>query len=121
MPTIKIPELKAKKGEKILLIKEGENASKYHPKGHWFQFCRLNRNRPASTFAKQLYHGGSNCIHYSEDRNITISELKRLCSFPDNFIFNCSFVQAWACIGDAVMPRFMRALAEHIKVTVFNR
>jgi DNA (cytosine-5)-methyltransferase 1 len=106
----------------LKLVRMGENASKYHPKGHWFGFHRLHSGRPSPTVVKTVFAGGNNIIHWAEDRNITISELKRLCSFPDEFRFpeNMKFEDGWGMLGNAVMPKFMEALARHIRETIYD-
>jgi len=50
-----------------------------------------------------------------ENRYISISELKRLGSFPDQFELFGSFEEKWARIGNSVPPLLMRAIALHIK------
>ena len=92
-------------------VKPGQNASKYHPKGHWFNFSKLHPNKPAPTILKMVRGA---ILHYNEDRTLTISEIKRLSSFPDEFIFTGSFEEKWGRIGNTVPPEFMRAIAVHI-------
>ncbi len=48
------------------------------------------------------------------------NELKLLCSFPSNWIMNGSFEQKHARLGNAVMPKFMQAIAETIKNEILN-
>lgn len=52
------------------------------------------------------------------ERLPTIEELLILCSFPTDWKMNGSFVQQWARLGNAVMPKFMQAIAEHIKTNI---
>ena len=52
------------------------------------------------------------------ERKPTINELKKLCTFPNNFVFTGSFYEQWARIGNAVMPRFMYHIAKHIKENI---
>lgn len=52
--------------------------------------------------------------------NFTISDLKKLSSFPEEFNFVGSFNQQWARIGNAVMPKFMEAIAKNIIETILN-
>lgn len=55
-------------------------------------------------------------IFDGEERLPTIEELLILCSFPTNWKMNGSFVQKWARLGNAVMPKFMEAIASHVKI-----
>jgi DNA (cytosine-5)-methyltransferase 1 len=52
------------------------------------------------------------------ERKPTIEELKKVSSFPDDFVFTGSFYEQWARIGNAVMPRFMYHIANHIKQNI---
>lgn len=61
-------------------------------------------------------HRSSDCIIKvgNKYRYPTLLELKRFCSFPDNFKF-FSFNSAWAVMGNAVMPKQMEAIANTIR------
>jgi len=48
-------------------------------------------------------------------RRFTILEVKRLCSFPDDFILTGSFSARWARLGNAVPPLMMKAVAETLR------
>ena len=45
----------------------------------------------------------------------TIEELKILCSFPKDWKLTGTFENQWARLGNAVMPKFMQAIAKTIK------
>jgi len=101
--------------------KPGKPFSDYHPKGHWFNAQKINPNRPCPTIqATIIPNGGGGLFHWEYPRSLNISELKRLSSFPDDFKFIGTFKQQWARIGNAVMPRFMQAIASHIRKTVLE-
>lgn len=95
--------------------KEGEKGSKHHPKGHGFNLTRANGNKPSptitKTFSEQMLAG---ILHPKENRYLTIKELKKLASFPENFQLPGTFQQQWARIGNAVMPNQMKAVSENI-------
>ena len=57
-------------------------------------------------------------MHWSEKRSLTIEELKRGASFPDNFDMRGNFSQQWGRIGNTVPPNLMRAIALHIKENI---
>lgn len=59
-------------------------------------------------------HGGVN-IHPIEPRVITVREMARLQSFPDNFIFKGSKGKQMVQIGNAVPPFLAKAIALSIK------
>jgi DNA (cytosine-5)-methyltransferase 1 len=51
-----------------------------------------------------------------ERRKFTIAELKRICSFPDDFdMGDLSYAKRWAVMGNAVPPLMMRAIAETVR------
>lgn len=99
----------------MALVKQGESASKYHPRKLWFNFQRIDGDKPSFCVLKLISKGGSNLIHPYEDRNITIAELKVLHSFPGDFVFTGGYTQQWARIGNSVPPLMMRAIAKTIR------
>lgn len=50
-----------------------------------------------------------------ERRNMTIGEVKRLCSFPDDFILTGSYAKQWARLGNSVPPVMMFHIASTIR------
>lgn len=69
----------------------------------------------ASMQARASVHG---VAHPYEPRRFTILEVKRLCSFPDDFQMVGKFEQRWARLGNAVPPLMMRAVAATIRDNV---
>lgn len=116
--------------EKILLtdkygslwprLKPGQNAA--HVLGTGQNSCViLNPHRPSCTLPKmQTGRGFATICHWREPRAIAISEAKRLCSFPDDWILPGKYTQQWARLGNAVMPKFMQAIAETIKNAIIT-
>ncbi len=92
-------------------MRRGENMTKYSDGVIWQSLRRLRWNRPSWTITK----GASDLFHPEEDRKLTISEIKRLCSFPDDFKLEGTFRERWARIGNSVMPLFMKVIARHIR------
>ena len=48
-------------------------------------------------------------------RKFSIGELKRLSSFPDDFVLSGKYVAQWERIGNSVPPFMMRAVAEALR------
>lgn len=93
---------------------------KFSPNGSGFTLRRINRNKPCWTISKTVNHSASSdgLLHYSENRKLTISEIKRLSSFPDKYKLFGTFIQQWARIGNAVMPKMMYHIAKNIKENI---
>lgn len=99
------------------LLKRDETGDKYKGKNRYFNWTKINPNKPIRTIAKK--EGGC-LLHWREKRFLTIEEAKRLCSFPDDFQFIGNYRQQWARLGNAVMPNFMKAIALNIKENILN-
>lgn len=56
----------------------------------------------------------------TEKRKFTIAELKRICSFPDDFILTGSYAQQWERLGNSVPPIMMEKIAIAIRDGIFN-
>ena len=114
----KIGEVKYLKGNKANLIKKlkiGQNMSKL-TKNKYFNTLRLNPNKVCPTIPKLFGEAwGSFFAHWESNRSISINELKRLFTYSDDFIMIGTFKDQWAVIGNSVPPKFMQAIAEHIK------
>ncbi len=98
----------------------GRPFSDNHPKGHWFNSIKVNPRRPAPTITKTIFFGQAGIYHYQYPRLLSIPELKRVSSFPDEFIIHGKFSEQWARIGNAVPPLFMEKIARHIRETILE-
>jgi len=99
--------------KKVLSVaREGQGGSTFN-RGSYFSLKRASRFKPCQTITKTAV-----LYHWSEDRYLTIQELKRFSTFPDDFKFHGIHRQQWARIGNAVMPKMMEAIAKQIVVTL---
>jgi len=73
-----------------------------------------NESSPAIT-AKGGNAGAAGPTHPTEPRKFTIAELKRICSFPDDFVLTGTYQQMWERCGRAVPPLMMRAVAAVVR------
>lgn len=80
------------------------------------QNIKLHLYKPSKTLQKSEGNGG--VYHPLECRSMTRTELMRLGSFPDSFQFSGSRRNVVSRIGNSVPPRFMQAIAEHIRDTI---
>lgn len=94
-------------GEAWDALKPGEGSSKF------FNLIRPDEAAPCPTITAS---GGSGDIagvtHPTERRKFSISELRRICGFPDDFVFTGTYSQQWERMGRAVPPPMMAALAD---------
>jgi DNA (cytosine-5)-methyltransferase 1 len=54
------------------------------------------------------------------ERKITIDELKRLCSFPDDYVVAGSYSQQWQRLGNAVPPLMAYAIAAALREVLLS-
>lgn len=80
------------------------NVHKYHV---------LRWNIPSNTIPAHLYKDGLRHIHPDPEqkRSITVREAARLQTFDDDFIFKGSMTDQYKMIGNAVPPKFAKAIA----------
>jgi DNA (cytosine-5)-methyltransferase 1 len=63
----------------------------------------------------------SSILHPIETRQLTISEIKRIMSFPDDYYVGDKYIQKCERLGRAVAPLMMKAISEHIYQTILNK
>lgn len=103
----------------IVQMKEGESGDMYAPKGY-FGLQRINRNEPCPTICQRQGNKGACLIHWSEDRELTVPELIRLMSFPDDYYLGEKYTQKCERLGRAVPPLLMKAIASHVYETILK-
>jgi DNA (cytosine-5)-methyltransferase 1 len=97
-------------GREWLRLHQGQISRKY------LNLVRTNADKPVNTVTQMAGPGGvAGVTHPSEPRKFTIPELRRLCSFPDDFALTGSFPQRWERLGRAVPPLMMRAVGESVR------
>jgi DNA (cytosine-5)-methyltransferase 1 len=79
----------------------------------YFSLVRPHPDEPIPTVTATAYHRGTAGVtHPTERRKLTLAELRRLCSFPDDFVLPGSYQDGWTRLGNAVPPVMMRHVAE---------
>ena len=96
-------------GREWLRLHPGQSSDKY------MNLVRSDADKPVNTIATIGLPGPAAVTHPSEPRKFTILELRRLCSFPDDFALTGSFAQRWERLGRAVPPLMMRAVGESVR------
>jgi len=104
----------------MLKVKQGRTAADVM-NGSFFGSVRLHYNKPAATVRKTFRKGWNAFYHPKFNRNLSIKELKRICSFPDNYILIGKFEEQWAILGNAVMPNMMKEIALNIKSNILDK
>lgn len=97
-------------------MRPGEQSKRY------FQLQRPDPNGPCPT----LTAGGgalsiASVVHPLEPRRFSIAELRRLCSFPDDFVLTGKYAQQWERLGRAVPPVMMQAIAGTIRDEILRK
>ncbi len=109
-----------KYAERMKAVKPGRNLSRAEGTTSGFSMNRCPINRPCMTVTKMTFAGVS-IWHPLEDRNLSIAEAKRICSFPAEFKFTGEYKDKWARMGNSVPPIFMKAVAAHIRENILTQ
>lgn len=99
-------------------MKPGQNGTVYRP-GYYMSAAKIDPKKPSPTVTKTL-SGCGGLFHWNEPRKLGLNEIKVLCSFPEEWKLVGRASEQWARLGNAVMPKFMQAIAETIKTEILN-
>lgn len=115
------PQVTGKAAEIGFSLQQGQRGSDV-TKG-WQDTIRPALDKPSPVVLKEaaLWQRYPKMIHPTENRGVSIGELRRLASFPDGFEFVGKWVEAWARIGNSVPPLFMRSIAWHVRTEILER
>ena len=91
------------------LCKPGSSLSTVHPKGHLFNWAKVNPNKPIRTIASS---DARMVLHWKYQRTLSDLEIIRAQSFPDDYNFLKSAV-GYVC-GMSVPPLMMQRLASSV-------
>jgi len=90
-------------------LKPGQASDKY------FNLVKPHPDEPCPTICASHGHPGiASVTHPTERRKLTIDELKRICSFPEDFQLTGTYAQQWERLGRAVPPTMMFHIAKTI-------
>lgn len=112
--------------EAIKKVKPGEKLAQYGI-SYGTNYRRLQLTKPSWTVTATCY---TDLIHPTEDRLLTVRELARLQTFPDNYAF-CGprrggagkrlVAHVFAQVGNAVPPKLAEVVARHIRARLFPK
>ena len=80
-----------------------------------FNLKRPNLNRPSLTMMATQTPSAAQVMHPLEPRLLSVAEVKRISSFPDDYILTGSFTQKKERMGRSVPPLMMKAVAETVR------
>jgi DNA (cytosine-5)-methyltransferase 1 len=93
----------------------------WNPKASCFNMIRPCPTMPCPTLTQQGQKKGlSGVFHYSDNRKLTIKELKRLMSLPEDYELTGTFDQQAERIGRMVAPKMMAEVAKSIYENVLK-
>ena len=94
----------------------------YHPKGHHFNLKRVSQYQPAPTItAMGSAETTAGAFHWSEARKLTIPELTRIMSLPDDFKLTGKWNQMAERCGRMVPPLMMKRIASSVYEKVLEK
>ena len=94
----------------------------YHPKGHHFNLKRVSQYQPAPTItAMGSAETTAGAFHWIEPRKLTLGELKRIMSLPDDFKLTGKWNQRAERLGRMVPPLMMKRIASSIYEKVLEK
>lgn len=87
--------------------------------GHWFNLVRLSMECPSNTVCQSHGTAGfGGVVHPNQDRKLTISEVKRIMSLPDDYVLTGDYKQQYERCGRMVPPVMMMHIAKTIEEEV---
>jgi hypothetical protein len=75
----------------------------------WFTWNRLAENQPSPT----VVSGADSTLHWSEPRKCSFAELKRIGSFPDDYVARTNAIGKYM-VGMSVPPKMMEVVARAV-------
>ena len=87
----------------------------FHPKGWHFNVKKMSRHHPAPTITTN-----ADVCHFIAKRRLTIREIKRIMTLPDDFIVTGSMSQKIERCGRMVPSLMMKAIAESVYKNVIE-
>ncbi len=104
----------------VTQMKEGESGDMYMEKRTYFGLKRVFSDRPSWTICQRQGNKGACVLHWEEDRELTIKELIRVMSFPDDYYLGEKYKDKCERLGRAVPPLLMKAIANHVYETILK-
>jgi len=86
-----------------------------------FNKRRMSYSEPAPSILSKANSGTRDLYHPDIAATPTIDEIKRVASFPDDFILTGAFNQQWERMGRAVPPVMMSHIARTVATEILDK
>lgn len=93
----------------------GEQSEKF------FNLVKCDPDQPSPTLTQTAGCPSAACICHWDNRKFTVSEAKRIMSFPDDYILEGRYQEKIERLGRAVPPLLMKAVADHVFETILKK
>lgn len=87
----------------------------------YYSLSRPAWNRPCPTVTALVGGSAASVCHPDEPRKFSTAELRRICSFPDDFILTGTYSQQAERLGRSVPPLMSLAIAETVRDKILRR
>ena len=81
----------------------------------FYTHVKQSPDKPSNTITATMCN-----LHWEEPRKLSVNELKRICSFPDDFVLFGSVQRQYERLGRSVPPLMMMRIASEIKDKVLS-
>lgn len=113
-------KLSDKLHELWLATRRGDNFSEAHQRLYgntsYFNWRKLSPVRPAATVMAT-----NSMFHWESFRHLTIPEVKRIQSFPDDYVLTQGYMKRWERIGRSVPPVMMMNIAKTVQTEILDK
>jgi len=84
-----------------------------------FSLKRISPDRPSNTIAREYGSGGT--MHWTECRELSSGELKRLGGWSDQYQFSGKWPDILRRIGNSVPPLLMYRISQHVRREILDK
>jgi DNA (cytosine-5)-methyltransferase 1 len=101
-------------------LKPGQHGDDVTGRG-FFNLGRLRWDRPCWTVMAMGGASASSHVHPDETRRLSVAELKRVCSFPDDYVLTGNYTKQHERLGRAVPPVMMYWIAKTVQAEILDK
>ena len=101
--------------DELIKLGYGDSSNKY------FNLVKTDPKSYSPTYTQAAGNLSAASICHWDNRKFTIKEIRRFCSFPDDFKLNDNYQQSAERMGRSVPPLFTAALAKNIQTQILEK